>query len=64
MTILRALLWTSVAAICGLTFVWPAVLPAGSADPLYQVLAVATLWTFLSAVAGVIWIKACRAPRT
>jgi len=64
MTIARALLWTSVAAICGLTFVWPALAPAGNADAVYQVLAVAALWAFLGAVAGVLWIKACKAPRT
>lgn len=64
MTTARALLWMSVAVICGLTFAWPAIAPGGSGDPLYKVLAVASLWAFLAAIAAVLWIKACRAPRT
>ena len=64
MTIVRAVLWISVAMICGLTFVWPALAPAGNADPVYEVLAVTVLWTFLASITAVLWIQACRALRT
>ena len=60
----QQVLWFTVAAICGLTFAWPAALPDGQGDPVYRVLAVSALWLFLAALAAVLWIKACRAPRT
>lgn len=64
MRIAKLILWATSAVICGLTFAWPAIAPGSGDDALYQVLAVAALWLFLAAIAAVLWMKACRAPRT
>lgn len=47
-----------------LVFVWPAVAPQSAAGGIYQVLAVASLWTFLASMLVLLWDKACRAHRT
>lgn len=64
MSALRALLGLVVAVIVGLTFVWPAAFPGSRGDEPYRWLAVGALWTFLALLAALLWVKACRAPRT
>ena len=64
MAALRALLGLTIVAILALTFAWPAIAPESRAGAAYQWLAVAALWVFLAALAALIGIKACRAPRT
>lgn len=64
MPVARALLWIAVMLICGLTFVWPAAVPAGQGEDAYRIAAVAAMWTFLAALAALLWHKACKAPRT
>jgi hypothetical protein len=60
----QILLWISVAAMVGLTFVWPALAPQSHSSFAYQVAAVAALWIFLAALTALLWQKACKAPRT
>ncbi len=69
MTPIRITLWITVAAICGLTFVWPALAPDERQDAAYQVAAVAAMWLFIAALAALLWEKAraekaCKVPRT
>jgi len=64
MAALRVLLGLTVVAIVALTFAWPALAPASREGATYQWLSVAALWIFLAALAAIIWLKACRAPRT
>jgi hypothetical protein len=47
-----------------LVFVWPALASQFDADRFHQIVAVASLWTFLASMLVLLWEKACRAPRT
>ena len=64
MAALRALLGLTVVAILALTFAWPALAPASREGAPYQWLAIGALWIFLAALAAIIGLKACKAPRT
>lgn len=64
MRTVRTLLWTSVALVCVLTFVWPALAPESRESTAYQVAAIAAMWLFIAALAALLWEKACKAPRT
>jgi len=58
--------WTlacSVAAMCGLTFIWPFLVSADPSHPAFRIAAVAALICFLSALVAILVEKACKAPR-
>jgi hypothetical protein len=58
------LVYTATALIVVLTFVWPGVAPESQDSAAYRVLAVTAFCGFLAGLAGVLWEKACRRPRT
>jgi hypothetical protein len=60
----RAALWTSVAAMVCLTFVWPFAVSADPAQDAFKPAAIGALSVFVLAMAVILVEKACRAPRT
>lgn len=64
MAAVRAALWLSVIAMLALTFVWPFVVSADPAQPLFKPVAIGTFCVFVAAMAILLVEKACKAPRT
>jgi hypothetical protein len=55
--LLSVVMWTSIAAICLLTFVWPLAVSADPGHPAFKIAAIATFAVFFTSLAALLAVR-------